>query len=179
MLQSRCLSKKICGQGQKDVFGRAVPSHFTKLFIIFYGLIKMTSGCRTLESVPEKKIVEIKTVYPPELNHTQCHNMPSGHKFALKIATEIPHLNMILNHTVVASVLEEYYHYVYLYEDTLKEEIRRMDFAFNKRTQIQLASIIKDNNRRILIHLTPYLTMLVIIGKNLWVQNRAAHHIRD
>jgi hypothetical protein len=91
--------------------------------------------------------------------------MPSGHKFALKISTEIPHLNMILNHTVVASVLEEYYHYTYLYEDTLKEEIRRMDFAFNKRTQIQLASIIKDNNRRILIHLAPYLAMLVIIGK--------------
>jgi hypothetical protein len=157
MLQSRCLSKKIGGQGQKDVFGRAVPSHFTKLFIILYSLTKMTSGCRTLESVPEKKIVEIKTVYTPELNHTQCHNMPSGHEFALKIGAEIPHLNMILNHTVVASVLEEYYHYAYLYEDTLKEEIRRMNFAFNKRTQILLATIIKENNRKLLLTLFPYL----------------------
>ncbi len=40
-----------------------------------------------------------------------------------------------------------------------------MDFSFNKRTQIYLASIIKDNNRKILIHLTPYLAMLIIIGK--------------
>jgi hypothetical protein len=146
MLQNRRLSKKVRGQGQKDVFNRTVPSHITKLVIIFYGLVKMTSGCRTLESVPEKKVIEIRTVYPPELNHTQCNNMPSGHKFALRISAEIPQLNLSLNHTVVASVLEEYYHYVYLYQDVLKEEIKRRDFAFNKRTQIQLASIIKDNN---------------------------------
>jgi hypothetical protein len=125
----------------------------------------MTSGCRTLESVPEKKVIEIRTVYPPELNHTQCNNMPSGHKFALRISAEILRLNLRLNHTVVASVLEEYYHYVYLYQDVLKEEIQRRDFAFNKGTRIQLASIIKDNNRKILIHLAPYLAMLIIIGK--------------
>jgi hypothetical protein len=125
----------------------------------------MTSGCRTLESVPEKKIVEIKTVYPPDSNYTQCHNMPSGHKFALQIATEIPRLNMILNHTVVASVLEEYYHYAYLYEDTLKEEIRRMKFAFNKRTQIQLATFIKENNRKLLRTLFPYLILLALAAK--------------
>ncbi len=165
MLQNRRLSKKVRGQGQKDVFNRTVPSHITKLVIIFYGLVKMTSGCRTLESVPEKKVIEIRTVYPPELNHTQCNNMPSGHKFALRISAEIPQLNLSLNHTVVASVLEEYYHYVYLYQDVLKEEIKRRDFAFNKRTQIQLASIIKDNNWKILIHLAPYLAMLIIIGK--------------
>jgi hypothetical protein len=40
-----------------------------------------------------------------------------------------------------------------------------MDFAFNKRTQIYLASIIKDNNRKILMHLAPYIAMLIIIGK--------------
>jgi hypothetical protein len=125
----------------------------------------MTSGCHTLESVPEKKIIEIRTVYPPESNHTQCYNMPSGHKFTLKISTELPQLNMVLNNTVVASVLEEYYHYAYLYQDELKEEIRRMDFAFNKRTQIFLATIIKENNRKILMHLAPYIAMLIIIGK--------------
>jgi hypothetical protein len=91
--------------------------------------------------------------------------MPSGHKLALKISTELPQLNMVLNNTVVASVLEEYYHYAYLYQDKLKEEIRRMDFAFNKWTQILLATIIKENNRKILMHLAPYIAMLIIIGK--------------
>ena len=40
-----------------------------------------------------------------------------------------------------------------------------MDFAFNKRTQIFLATIIKENNRKILMHLAPYIAMLIIIGK--------------
>jgi hypothetical protein len=40
-----------------------------------------------------------------------------------------------------------------------------MDFAFNKRTQIFLATIIKKNNRKILMHLAPYIAMLIIIGK--------------
>jgi hypothetical protein len=165
MLQSRRLSQKICGQGQKDVISGIVSPHITKLLIILYGLVKMTSGCHTLESVPEKKIIEIRTVYPPESNHTQCDNMPSGHKFALKISTELPQLNMVLNNTVVASVLEEYYHYAYLFRDELEEEVRRMDFAFNKRTQILLATIIKENNRKLLMHLAPYIAMLIILGK--------------
>jgi len=109
MFQGRRLGKKIRGQGQKDVVSGIVSPHIMKLFIILYGLVKMTSGCCTLESVQEKKIIEIRTVYPPESNHTQCYNMPSGHKFALKISTELPQLNMVLNNTVVDSVLEEYY----------------------------------------------------------------------
>jgi hypothetical protein len=125
----------------------------------------MTAGCYSLASEPERKIREIRTVYPPGSNHTQCYNMPSGHKFALQISTELPKLNMEINTTVVASVLEEHFHYVYLYEEVIVEKIRRMDFAFNKRTQIYLASIIKDNNRKILIHLAPYLAILIIIGK--------------
>ncbi len=40
-----------------------------------------------------------------------------------------------------------------------------MDFAFNKRTQILLATIIKENNRKLLRHLAPYVVMLIIIGK--------------
>jgi hypothetical protein len=40
-----------------------------------------------------------------------------------------------------------------------------MDFAFNKQTQIFLATIIKENNRKILMHLAPYIAMLIIIGK--------------
>jgi hypothetical protein len=94
-----------------------------KLFIILYGLVKITSGCYTLESVPEKKIIEIRTVYPPVFNHTQCYNMPSGHKFALKISAYLPQLKMNLNDTVLASVLEEYFHYAYLFQEELEEEV--------------------------------------------------------
>jgi hypothetical protein len=165
MFKSRRFGTKIGGQGSQDVASRIISTNFTKFLIIFYGLIKMTTGCYSLASEPERKIREIRTVYPPGSNHTQCYNMPSGHKFSLKISTELPKLNMIMNTTVVASVLEEHFHYVYLYEEFIVEKIRRMDFAFNKRTQIYLASINKDNNRKILIHLAPYIAMLIIIGK--------------
>jgi hypothetical protein len=165
MLQSRRLSQKISGQGQKNVLGRIVPSHITKLFIILYGLVKITSGSHTLESVPEKKIIEIRTVYPPEFNHTQCYNMPSSHQFTFKISMYLPQLNINLNDTVLAAVLEEYYHYAYLFHDELEEEVRKRDFAFNKRTQIHLATIVKENNRKLLRHLAPYIVMLIIIGK--------------
>ncbi len=37
-----------------------------------------------------------------------------------------------VNDTVLASVLEEYYHYAYLFEEELEEEIRKMDFAERK-----------------------------------------------
>jgi hypothetical protein len=124
MFQSWRLSQKIGRQGQKNVIGGTFPSYFTKLFIILYGLVKMTSGCYTPESVPEKKIIEIRTVYPPGSNHTQCYNMPSGHKFAFKISTYLPQLKVNVNDTVLASVLEEYYHYAYLFEEELEEEVR-------------------------------------------------------
>jgi hypothetical protein len=127
----------------------------------------MTAGCYSLESEPENKIREIRTAYPPGSNHTQCYNMPSGHKFALKISTELQKLNMVLNTTMVTSVLEEHFHYVYLYEEFIVEKIRRMNFTFNKQTQIYLVSIIKDNHRKILTHLAQYLAILMIIGKIL------------
>jgi hypothetical protein len=165
MFQGGCLGKKIGGQGQKNVFGRAVSPHFSQLFLILYGLIKITSGCYTLESVPEKKIVEIRTVYAPEFNQTQCYNMPSGHQFALKISAFLPQINMNLNDTVLLSVLEKYHHYAYLFNKELEEEVKRMDFAFNKRTQILLATIIKENNRKLLWTLFPYLVLLTLAGK--------------
>jgi len=162
MFQSWRLSQKIGRQGQKNVIGGTIPSYFTKLFIILYGLVKMTSGCYTPESVPEKKIIEIRTVYPPGSNHTQCYNMPSGHKFAFKISTYLPQLKVNVNDTVLASVLEEYYHYAYLFEEELEEEVRKMEFAFTKRTQILLATIIKENNRKVLWTLFPYLVLLAL-----------------
>jgi hypothetical protein len=177
MLQSWRLSQKIHGQSQKNVSGRVVPSHITKLFVIFYGLIKMTSSCRTLESVPEKKIIEINTVYPPSSNHTQCYNMPSGHKFAFKISTEIPQLNMTMNNTMVASVLKEYYHYAYLFCDELEEEVRKMDFTFKQRTQILLATIVKENNKKTFEAPRSIYHNADNHWQNLWVQSGATCHI--
>ena len=165
MFQGRCLSSKIGGQGQKNVTSGTVSPHFTKLFLILYGLIKITSGCHTLESVPEKKIVETRTVYAPDFNQTQCYNMPSGHQFALQISAFPPRINMNLNDTVLLSVLEKYHHYAYLFHKELEEEVKRKNFTFNKRTQILLATIIKENNRKLLLTLFPYLVLLTLAGK--------------
>jgi hypothetical protein len=112
MFESQRFGKKVSGQGQKDVISRIIPANLTKFLIVIYSLIKMTSGCYPLESEPEKKIKEIRTIYPPGSNHTQCYDMPSGHRFAFKISTELPKLNMVMNTKVVASVLEEHYHYI-------------------------------------------------------------------
>jgi hypothetical protein len=165
MFQGRCLSSKISGQGQKNVTSGTVSPHFTKLFLILYGLIKITSGCYTLESVPEKKIVEIRTVYAPDFNQTQCYNMPSGHQFALQISAFPPRINMNLNDTVLLSVLEKYHHYAYLFHKELEEEVKRKNFTFNKCTQILLATVIKENNRKLLWTLFPYLVLLTLAGK--------------
>jgi hypothetical protein len=165
MFQGRCVSSKIGGQGQKNVSSGTVSPHFTKLFLILYGLIKITSGCYTLESVPEKKIVEIRTVYAPDFNQTQCYNMPSGHQFALQISAFPPRINMNLNDTVLLSVLEKYHHYAYLFHKELEEEVKRKNFTFNKRTQILLATVIKENNRKLLWTLFPYLVLLTLAGK--------------
>jgi hypothetical protein len=121
----------------------------------------MTTGCHALESEPENNPKEIRTIYPSRSNYTQCYNMPSGHKFALKISAELPKLNMVISNKFVASVLEENYHYMYLYEEFLVEKIRRMEFANTKRIQIHLAKSIKDNCRRILT----FLAILMVIGK--------------
>jgi len=165
MFQGRCLSSKIGGQGQKNVISGTVSPHFTKLFFILYGLVKITSGCYTLESVHEKKIVEIRTVYAPEFNQTQCYNMPSGHQLALRISAFPPRINMNINDTVLLSVLERYHHYAYLFHKELEEDVKRKNFTFNKRTQILLATVIKENNRKLLWTLFPYLVLLAIAGK--------------
>jgi hypothetical protein len=129
MFKSQRFGKKISGQGQKDVISQIIPTNFMQFLVILYSLIKMTSGCHPLES-------EIRTIYPPGSNHTQCYNMPSGQRFAFKISTELPKLNMVMNTKVVASVLEEHYHYMYLYEEFLIKKIRRMEFANTKWIQI-------------------------------------------
>jgi len=57
MFQSRRLSQKIRGQSKKNVFNRIISSHLTQLLILLYCLVKITSGCNPLESVPERKII--------------------------------------------------------------------------------------------------------------------------
>jgi hypothetical protein len=91
--------------------------------------------------------------------------MPSGHRFALKISTFPPWINMNINDTVLLSVLEEYHHYAYLFHKELQEEVKKKNFILNKRTQILLATIIKENNRKLLWTLFPYLVLLTLAGK--------------
>jgi len=109
--------------------------------------------------------VEIRTVYSSEFNQTQCYNMPSSHQFALTISAFPPEINMNLNDTVLLSVLEKYHHYAYLFHKELEEEVRRKNFTLNKRTQILLATVIKENNRKLLRTLFPYLVLLALAGK--------------
>jgi hypothetical protein len=72
---------------------------------------------------------------------------------------------MNLNDTVLLSVLEKYHHYAYLFHKELEEEVKRKNFTFNKRTQILLATVIKENNRKLLWTLFPYLVLLTLAGK--------------
>jgi hypothetical protein len=53
MFQGRRLSKKVHGQGQKDVFGRAFPANFPKFILIIYGLLKMSQGQQLPDLDPE------------------------------------------------------------------------------------------------------------------------------
>jgi hypothetical protein len=57
MFQGRRLSKKIRGQGQKDVFGRAFPANFLKFVLIIYGLLKMNQG----QQLPDPDLELINT----------------------------------------------------------------------------------------------------------------------
>jgi len=91
--------------------------------------------------------------------------MPSSHKFALTISAFPPRINMNLNDTVLLAVLERYHHYAYLFHKELEKEVRRKNFTFNKRTQILLATVIKENNRKLLRTLFPYLVLLALAGK--------------
>ena len=53
MFQSRSPSQKVCGQSKKNVSGRAFPANFTKLVLIFYGLLKMSQGQQLPDPDPE------------------------------------------------------------------------------------------------------------------------------
>jgi hypothetical protein len=68
---------------------------------------------------------------------------------------------MVINTKLVASVLEEHYHYMGLYKDFLTQKIEQMEFANTKQIQMYLAKSIKENCGRILTALA----ILAVIGK--------------
>ena len=53
MFQSGRLSKKIHGQGQKNVLGRTFPANLPKFILIIYGLLKMSQGQQLPDPDPE------------------------------------------------------------------------------------------------------------------------------
>jgi hypothetical protein len=60
MFQGRRLSKKIRGQGQKDVFGRAFPANFQEFVLIIYGLLKMSQGQQLPD--PDLELINAKSL---------------------------------------------------------------------------------------------------------------------
>jgi hypothetical protein len=104
--------------------------------------------------------------------------MPSGHQFALKISAFLPQINMNLNDTVLASVLEEYYHYAYLFQEELEEEVRKMDFAFNKRTH-SVGHYRQGKQPETSVDPLPVPCTTDTCGKNFRIQNGATHHFCD
>ncbi len=138
-----------------------------KFIIIFYGLLKMTTGCHALVSEPEHTTKPIKTIFTEKSNYTQCFNIPSGHRFTFKINQSLPHLNLRITNKLVASKIEEQFHYMDLYADFLKLKIERMEFANTKRIQMHLVKSIKENCERILMALA----LLVVIGKIIGYKN--------
>ncbi len=167
MFQGRSIRKKICGQGQKNVTSRIVPTNIQKFLCIVYGLLKMTTECYALDSEPEPTNGPIKSIFTNKSNYTQCFNIPSGHRFAFKIHQLLPQINLRFTNKFMASIIEEHFHYKDLYADFLNQKIARMEFANTKRIQIYLIKSLKENCGRIL-------TALALTGccreKN-WIQN--------
>jgi hypothetical protein len=60
MFKSRSLSKKIGGQGMKNVIGQTFPANFLKFVLIFYGLLKMSQGQQLLD--PDLELINVKSL---------------------------------------------------------------------------------------------------------------------
>jgi len=150
MFKGRSLSEKICGKSQKNVLGRTFPTYFPKLVLILYSLLKMTTECCALDSEPETTNREIRSIFTDKSNYTQCYNIPSGHRFALKIHQPLCQINLRFTYKFMASIIEEHFHYMDLYAVYLNQKIERMEFANTKRIQIYLVKSLKENCGRIL-----------------------------
>ncbi len=104
MFQGMRLSKKICGQGQKNVFGRTFPANFPKFVLIIYGLLKMSQG----QQLPD---------LDPELINTKSLDFPKPKLFFKNIgrnaatSTHI-HVRIPFNFSQILdtrSTIEQYY----------------------------------------------------------------------
>jgi hypothetical protein len=129
MLSSQSLSQKIGRQGQKDVTGGIVPTDFQKFLIVFYSLLKMTTGCYSLALDPEPTKTPIKSIFSNTSNYTQCFNILPSHQFALMIRKPLKQLNLTILNKFMAAVLKEHLHHVDLYADMLEKKIDQMEFA--------------------------------------------------
>ncbi len=72
----------------------------------------MTAECHALDSESEPTNKPIKTIFTERLNYTQCFNIPSGYWFAFKINQSLPHINLRITNKVMASIIEEHFHYM-------------------------------------------------------------------
>ncbi len=167
MFQGRSICKKICGQGQKNVTSRIVPTNIQKFLFILYGLLKMTTECYALDSKPEPTNSTIKSIFTDKSNYTQCFNIQSGQRFAFKIHQLLPHINLRITNKFMASIIEEHFHYMDLYADFLNQKIEQMEFGNTKRIQMYLVKSLKENCGRILTALA----LLAVIGKIIGIQN--------
>jgi hypothetical protein len=154
-------SQKIHRQGQKDVTNRIVPTNIQKLLIVFYSLLKMTTGCQALASEPEQTNNPIKSIFTDKSNYMQCFSIPSGHRFAFKIHQPLEHLNLTISNKSMASIIEEHFHYADQYATMLEKKIEWMEFANKIRIQLYLVKNIQQNSGRILTAIA----LLAVIGK--------------
>jgi hypothetical protein len=78
MLQSRCLSAEIGGQGQKNVVGRNFHTNFKKFLIIFYSLLKMSQG--QLLPDPDPELINAKSLdfAKPKLFFKNIYSCPDS-----------------------------------------------------------------------------------------------------
>jgi hypothetical protein len=145
MLPGQSISQKVGRQGQKNAFGRIIPTNLQKFFIIFYGLLKMTQGCHPLASEPEPTTTPIKTIFSNRSNYTQCFNIPPSQQFALVIGQLLPQINLTISNRFMATVFEKHLHYVDQYADMLEAKIEWMEFANKIRIQLFVVKTIKGD----------------------------------
>jgi hypothetical protein len=65
----------------------------------------------------------IKTIFTEKSNYTQCFNIPSGHWFAFKINQSLSRINLRITNKLMATIIEEHFHYMDLYADFLNLKI--------------------------------------------------------
>jgi hypothetical protein len=78
MFQSRRLSKKICGQGQKNVFGRTFPANFLKFIHL-----KMSQGQQLPDPDPELINAKSLDFAKPKLFFKNIGHYAATHHFGL------------------------------------------------------------------------------------------------